>query len=382
MRTNYKIINTVAGLEKAVRILESETAVAVDMEADSMYHFQVKVCLLQMATEKSTIVVDPLKVKNLSPLKLLFSNPDIKKIFHGADYDVRSLFRDFGIEINHLFDTELACRFLGVKETSLEAAVEKYLNRTLDKKYQKKDWSKRPIAKEMIDYAAGDVKYLLTLAQVCEKELEKKGRLAWVLEECDALSKVRPDLSDEAPLFLKFKGAGRLKSKSLAVLESLLEFRKGIAEEKDKPLFKIIGNDSIMKIATVKPLTLRRLKKINALGEKQINMYGNDVIERVAGALEIPDSKLPVYPKKKPQTFPNEVPERIKALKSWRASKVRVLEIDPGIICNNALITSIAIQNPVDRRSLDRIKEMRNWQKKEFGQEIITLLRRPKHSNA
>jgi ribonuclease D len=106
------------------------------------------------------------------------------------------------------------------------------------------------------------------------------------------------------------------------------------------------------------------------------------VIERVAGALEIPDSKLPVYPKKKPQTFPNEVPERIKALKSWRASKVRVLEIDPGIICNNALITSIAIQNPVDRRSLDRIKEMRNWQKKEFGQEIITLLRRPKHSNA
>jgi len=378
MGTNYKIIDTEAGLEKAVRTLEKGKAVAVDMEADSMYHFQVKVCLVQMATEKSTIVVDALQVKNLSPLKPLFSNPDIKKIFHGADYDVRSLFRDFTIEINNLFDTELACRFLGIKETGLEAVIEKYLHINLDKKYQKKDWSKRPLPQEMIDYAAGDVIYLLKLAKVCEKELEKKCRLAWVLEECDYLSKVRPVLSDEEPLFLKFKGAGRLKSKSLAVLEALLQFRKSIAEKKDKPLFKIIGNDSIMKITTAKPVTLRRLKGTKALSGKQINMYGNGLIEVVAGALKIPENKLPVYPNKKAQRLPYEVPARIKALKSWRASKVRALKIDPGMICNNALITSIAIQNPVDIRAVGRIKEMKNWQKAEFGQEIITLLRRLK----
>jgi ribonuclease D len=375
MGTHYKIIDTQAGLEKAVRILEKGKAVAVDMEADSMYHFQVKVCLVQMATEKSTIVVDTLEVKNLSPLKPLFSNPDIKKIFHGADYDVRSLFRDFNIEINNLFDTELACRFLGIKETGLEAVIEKYLSITLDKKCQKKDWSKRPLPKEMMDYAAGDVKYLLTIAQVCEKELEKKGRLAWVLEECDYLSKVRPVLRDEEPLFLKFKGAGRLKSKSLAVLEALLQFRKSIAEKKDKPLFKIIGNDPIMKITTAKPVSLRRLKGTKALSGKQIHMYGNDLIEVVARALKIPDNNLPVYPNKKAQRLPHRVPARITALKSWRTSKVRTLKMDPGIICNNALITSIAIQNPVDIRAMGRIKEMKNWQKKEFGQEIISLLK-------
>ena len=374
MRTTYKIINTGTALEKAVRILEKTKVLAVDMEADSMYHFQVKVCLLQMATETSTVVVDPLQVKNLSPLKPLFSDPDIKKIFHGADYDVRSLFRDFGIEINNLFDTELACRFLGIKETGLEAVIERYLNITLDKKFQKKDWSQRPLAREMIDYAVGDVSHLLRLARVCEKALEKKSRLPWVLEECDVLSKVRPILSDSEPLFLKFKGAGRLKSRSLAVLEAVLQFRKDVAEKKDKPLFKIMGNDSVMKIATAKPLSLRRLEGIKALSKKQIQMYGKDLIETVAGALNIPDSELPVYPQKKPQIFPNEVPERIKALKSWRASKGRVLGIDPGIICNNTLITSIAIQNPVDKKALGRIKEMKNWQRKEFGREIITLL--------
>ncbi len=145
MGTNYKIIDTVAGLEKAVRTLEKGKAVAVDMEADSMYHFKEKVCLIQMATKKSSILIDPLHVKDLSSLKPLFSDPDIKKIFHGADYDVRSLFRDFTIEINNLFDTELACRFLGNEGTGLEAVLKKYLDISLNKKYQKKDWSQRPL---------------------------------------------------------------------------------------------------------------------------------------------------------------------------------------------------------------------------------------------
>ncbi len=375
MGTNYKIIDTVAGLEKAVRTLEKGKAVAVDMEADSMYHFKEKVCLIQMATKKSSILIDPLHVKDLSSLKPLFSDPDIKKIFHGADYDVRSLFRDFTIEINNLFDTELACRFLGNEGTGLEAVLKKYLDISLNKKYQKKDWSQRPLPQEMIDYAAGDVIYLFSLAEICEKELEKKGRLTWVLEECDSLSEVRTVLSDEEPLFLKFKGGGRLKSRSLAVLEALLQFRKSVAEKKDRPLFKIIGNNSIMKITTEKPVTLRRLKGIKALSGKQINMYGNDLIKVVAGALEIPENKLPVYPRKKAPVLSYEVFGRIKALKSWRASKARALEIDPGMICNNVLITFIAIQNPVDKRAVEGIKEMKNWQKKEFGREIITLLR-------
>jgi len=273
------------------------------------------------------------------------------------------------------FDTELACRFLGNEGTGLEAVLKKYLDISLNKKYQKKDWSQRPLPQEMIDYAAEDVIHLFSLAEICEKELEKKGRLAWVLEECDSLSKVRTILSNEEPLFLKFKGGGRLKSKSLAVLEALLQFRKSVAEKKDKPLFKIIGNSSIMKITTEKPVTLRRLKGIKALSGKQINMYGNDLIKVVAGALKIPENKLPVYPRKKAPVLSYEVFGRIKALKSWRASKARALEIDPGIICNNVLITSIAMQNPVNKRGVEGIKEMKNWQKKEFGQEIITLLR-------
>ena len=376
MEIETQVIDTAADLKDIARSLEKEKAVAVDLEADSMYHYKEKVCLIQIATEKASFVVDPLAIKDLTPLKPIFSNPDIKKIFHGADYDVRSLYRDFKIRINNLFDTELACRFLGIKETGLQAVLKTYFNVNVDKKYQKKDWSKRPLPKEMMAYASKDVIYLLPLARMLIRKLKKLDRITWVLEECEDLSKVRPVLSNDGPLFMKFKGAGRLKSRSLAVLEALLQFRKRVAEKKDRPFFKIIGNESMMKIATARPVTLRRLKNIKALSNRQISMYGSDLIRVVAKTLKITESELPVFPSQKPPVLPNSVPAKIKALKSWRVSKANALGIDPGILCNNALITAIAVKNPVDSKSLETVKEIKNWQKQAFGTEIIKVLKK------
>jgi ribonuclease D len=375
MGNDYQMVETAAGLEKAAGALEKEKVIAVDLEADSMYHFKEKVCLIQLATEKTSVVVDPLQIDNFSILKPLFYNPDIQKIFHGADYDVRSLYRDFKIKINNLFDTELACRFLGIKETGLKAVLKTFFEINIEKKYQKKDWSKRPLPEEMVEYASKDVIYLLPLARILIDKLEEIDRLSWVLEECHNLSKVRPVLPNEDPLFLKFKGAGRLKSKSLAVLEALLQYRKSVAEKKDKPLFKIIGNDSIMKIATARPVTLRSLKGGKALSGRQISMYGNDLIQVVAGALKITERGLPVYPRKTVSPISSEVLERIKVLKSWRESKAMALDMDSGMLCNNALIAAIALKNPEDKKSMGTIKEMKNWQKTAFGREIITVLK-------
>jgi ribonuclease D len=105
---NYLTINSRPDLEKFTGQLEKQRIIGVDLEADSMYHFKEKVCLIQIATQHATAVIDPLRIKNLSVLKPVFGRGDIQKVFHGADYDVRSLYRDFKININNLFDTELA----------------------------------------------------------------------------------------------------------------------------------------------------------------------------------------------------------------------------------------------------------------------------------
>lgn len=375
-KTAYALVETPEGLGEAATALAREDRLACDLEADSMFHYREKVCLVQLGNGTGNFIVDPLQVKDLSSLKPIFSNRRIQKIFHGADYDIRSLYRDFGIVVRNLFDTQIAARFLGYTETGLEAVLSKKFNLKLDKKYQKKDWSRRPLPSEMIAYAAGDVIHLSTLARTLEAELDKLGRRQWVEEECELLSRVRPAEENGEPLFLRFKGAGRFSPRGLAVLEALLQYRRAMAEKKDRPLFKVLGNDSLVKIAKARPVTIKRLEGIRALSRKQIDMYGAPLVEEVEKALSIPESQLPTYPRKRQPRMPADVPKRIKALKKWRDPLAERLNIDPAILCSKALLTAIAVRNPSRTIDLNEIAEMRQWQRKEFGPAIISALKR------
>ena len=370
------MVRTRSSLKDLAAELERATVIGCDLEADSMYHYKEKVCLLQLATEHLTAVVDPLVIQDLDPLKPFFLNPKIRKVFHGADYDVRSLYRDFKIEINNLFDTELACRFLGIRATGLDAVLKKFFSVNLDKKFQKRDWSQRPLPDNMLRYAARDTIYLVDLSMFMTKALEEKGRLDWVTEECDILSRVRPAPANNGPLFLKFKGAGRLNRRNLAVLEGLLAFRQRVAQEKDKPLFKIIGNDAVMKIVTAKPVDMKGLKAVNALSQRQIRLFGRQIIQIVHDALKVPQRNLPVYPRKKPPATDPAVPNRIKALKRWRDARAKSLKINPALLFNKSLLTAIASAKPRHFKQLDQIGDMRKWQKTEFGKEIIALMKK------
>jgi ribonuclease D len=373
---DYEIIDTAAGLENLAARLQKEKTVTVDLEADSMYHFKEKVCLVQIGARNINAVIDSLQIRDLGALKPIFKNGEIRKVFHGADYDVRSLFRDFQITVDNLFDTQLACRFLGLKETSLEAVIRKWYKVNLNKKFQRKDWSKRPLPEEMMAYAAEDVRYLLPLAQRLESKLKLKGRLSWVYEECEHLSKVRSVENEPGALFLHFKGAGKLDRQSLAVLEALLQFRKKIARKRDKPLFRIVSNGSLMNLAVARPMSIKHLKKTRALSPDQINMYGNEIVAAVKAAHDIAESSLPVYPRKRPPSVPAQVGKRVKALRNWKESQAKKLDMDPALILTNALISTLAAQNPLHINELSKIAEMKKWQRKTFGKDIVSLLKK------
>ena len=63
---SYEWIETLPALERAVGILGGAKIIGVDLESDSMYHYFEKVCLLQLASESSSCVVDTLSLRDLS----------------------------------------------------------------------------------------------------------------------------------------------------------------------------------------------------------------------------------------------------------------------------------------------------------------------------
>ena len=361
-------------MDRLAAELAGTKQIAVDVEADSMYHFTEKVCLLQVSTGKSTYIIDPLQDIDLSGLKPVFSNPGIIKIFHGADYDIRSLYRDFQIEVCPLFDTHLACRFLGFKETGLEAVLGNLFDVSLDKRFQKKDWSKRPLPTEMIAYAASDSIYLLPLARQLKKELKALNRLYWVKEECELLSQVRPAPANHQPLFISFKGAGALHPGDLAILEALLQLRRKTAIQKDRPPFKIFQNTTINKLVRTRPTTLSKLKKTNALSKTQFEMYGHAIVDTIGQAVNAKAADLPRYPRKKPRAIRGSAQNRIKILRQWKDEKATSLDLDPALILTKAQITDLAVKLPKTVKELKNSNIIKRWQAREFGKEIIDVL--------
>ena len=369
------LIENDADLNKIVAELQKEPAIGVDLEADSMFHYQEKVCLLQISTHALHIVIDPLSVQDLSPLAPVFADARIRKVFHGADYDIRSLYRDFGIEVHSLFDTQIAARFLGVRETGLASLLKMRFDVLCDKKYQKKDWSQRPLPAAMLKYAVQDICYLLPLADILERELIEKGLLFCVEEECERLSGVRPNSSRNKPFFLSFKGAARLDPRSLAVLEKVLCFRDQVARRRDRPHFKVLGNKQIMEIARIKPVTKTDLTGIQGFSPRLIDHMGKSLIEKVREGLSLPDEALPVYPKKARQRLKSKEAARVKALKSWRERLSGKLGVDPALVCTSAQIQAIAIANPGEPENMECIEDIRKWQIKLFGLDICNVLR-------
>jgi ribonuclease D len=173
-----------------------------------------------------------------------------------------------------------------------------------------------------------------------------------------------------------FKGAGKLNPRGLAVLEELLQLRKKIAQKQNKPLFRIIGNRSLLTLAETRPQNLKKLVQADALSSKQIDHYGHQVVQAVINAMRLPARDLPNYPRKTAPMVPAIVAKRVKELRVWRDCQAKKLNIDPTIICTKALISSIAVQRPLSRSRLSKIKELKSWQATEFGNDIIAILKK------
>jgi ribonuclease D len=368
-----ELVTTADRLAEIAAVLCSQSEFAVDLEMDSLHHYQEKVCLIQVSTRTDSWLIDPLALKDLSPLAGPLGDPGIRIVMHGADYDIRSLHRDFGIEVQNLFDTMLASRFLGITEFGLAALLKARFGTELNKKYQKADWSKRPLSPEMSAYAAADTSDLLALYDQLNAELIEKNRLEWLEEECRLLCQARVT-EKEGPLFLSCKGAGKLKGRSLAVLEELLQLRNCQARELDRPPFKVISADTLLEVAEKRPRSLADLSGIKGMTTGQVQRFGERIIAAVSVALALPEEELPRFPRQRRDEPSDGAKERLKYLKSWRDIYSSAQGLEPGVVAPNWLLESAADRDPAAVSDLNGISGMREWQKRAYGLELLKAL--------
>ena len=133
---NPHLIETDAGFEKAINELRAQPRIAVDTESNSLFAYKEQVCMIQISVPQTDYLLDTLQDIDLEPLGSIIGNNKIEKIFHAAEYDILCLKRDFGFEINNIFDTRVAMRTLGRERTGLGNVLEEEFGVKVNKKWQ------------------------------------------------------------------------------------------------------------------------------------------------------------------------------------------------------------------------------------------------------
>jgi len=375
---DFEIIERQSDLEALARDLLKEKIVAVDTEADSFYHYFDKTCLVQIATAKSSYLVDPLALggpSELAPLAPLFKSPDVRVVFHAAEYDIYVLKRDCGFEFDNLFDTMVSAQLLGYPAVGLSALIEHHFGVKLPKDEQRSDWSRRPLTDEQLTYAASDVQYLIRLADKLEKELRKAKRLEWAQAEFEALTQRKwPSRGFDKLGYLRIKGAKKLDPKSLGVLRELYILRDKRAREIDRPPFKVLGNRTLLDIAEAKPRTQAALAEIKGVSELIVRRIGSDLVEAVREGKKEGHGPIPKLEGNGRRRMDRRAERRLATLKKWRSERASELGLDPGVLCPNSALESMSIDPPADADELARRKEIKTWFAREFGAEVAGVL--------
>jgi ribonuclease D len=374
-----KMIEAIEELEWLADKLKGVEHVAIDMESDSFYVYHEKVCLLQLTAFGEDFVIDPLAVKDISPLGPMFRDSKIEKIFHAGEYDIVCLKRDYGFEIRNIFDTMVAARTLGLSRLGLAPLIEEHFGVKLSKKLQRANWGKRPLTPEHIEYARNDTRFLHELRDRLAAQLEEKDLLRDAQDEFKRLEKIEPPAKSFDPdHFWHLHGARELTGEGRAVLKRLYVYREKTAARLDRAPFRVMPEDLLVRVAQSSPDSVDGLRKVKGMSPYLFRKYGKEIFKEVEkGRGAAPIEKPPKRPKR--DAWDGDTMRRYEALRQWRKEVAAKRGVNPVVILPTEdvrLLAQAPAVNPDDPKGwLDCVSE---YKRESYGPEILAILKAPR----
>jgi len=367
-------LDTADAVDHFLAGLSDVRAIALDTEGASFHRFVDRVYLLQLSTDQHEAIIDPLPIGIPARLGALLEDRDVEVILHDADYDLRLLHQDYGWRVTRLFDTRVAAQLLGLRSFGLAALLEQYFGVKLDKKHQRADWSMRPLPADMLDYAAQDTRYLLSLRDTLRLQLEQKGRWHWAEEEFRRAEGTRWEDEAENTAYLRMKGARDLTRRELGRLRELAKWRDAIAADLDRATFRVAGNEVLLDLSRVAPTNREGLFAVKGFPRGMSDVRAQEALQAIARGNDIADEDLPRFAKTQRWDRDPDFDERVARLKSVRDRMAVEFDLDPGVLCSRDRMEAVARRNPRTVEELLEIPELRRWQGEVLGAAFVKAL--------
>ncbi len=373
MTRTQSFIDTPEGLARAIDSWRGQPALAIDTESNSFFVYRERTCLVQVSTRDADWILDPLAV-DLRPLGEILADARIEKVLHAAEYDVISLRRDYQFGIRNLYDTLIASRAVGRRRVGLGSLLEDVLAMKLEKDEQRSDWGRRPLSADQIAYAYADTRYLLQLSDALKQEVASKGPevVEEVAVDCERMAarEGRPREVDP-DAFEKHKSARKMDPVARSILRALYDARETRARETDKPLFRVVSDETLGEIAVRKPRTRAELQHVPGVTPPIIGRHGDALMAAVQAGLAA--EPLPFVRRASAPVDLHEE-ERYEALRAWRKQVADARGVEVDVIAGNAALHAIAKARPSSVEALAALDALDAFRLKKYGAAIVGVL--------
>jgi len=282
MTNGWVWVDTLSKIDEAREDIRRSPIICVDTEYDSFRYFRAVLCLIQIEADEKTYLFDPLNGLDYSFLGSVFADPNILKVMHAGDNDVRILKRDYGFAFHNIFDTHRAASILGCHYLSLAALVGRYLGIEFEKKksMQRSRWDTRPLSWEQLQYAVEDTAYLKDLYRRLEEEIEERGLRVDALKSFEGIADVMwGDNHFDPRGYKNIKGYQSLAAHQKRCLKHLYHWRFQKANVTNLALFRILPDQTLLDLVRMEAPSVDMLTYSGILSYEKVTRYGAEIVE-------------------------------------------------------------------------------------------------------
>lgn len=366
---HYTLVTSGTALKEAARRWAESPVLGMDTEFVRTSTFYHRLGLIQISDGRSSWLVDPLAVEDLSPLVEIFRAPQILKVLHSASEDMEVFYRAFGVLPEPLFDTQVAAALAGAGPfLSYQKLVAAFLGVEVSKDETRTDWMARPLSAAQLAYAAVDVIYLIPLYERLQSELSALGRFSWAFEDSAALLDTSRFAEDLEGAYLRIKGAGRLDRRQLGALQILATWREKEARQRDMPRNFVLKEALLLDLATRQPKAERDLQKLPSFDARQADRDAATWLDFLAKNAERPESDLPPRLSRAPYSpAVRELEDQLRELVKRKAAE---LSLPPEILAPRRTLDALlrlTLGKPEPRLP----RELSGWRREVIGDDLL-----------
>lgn len=368
-------ITTTDDVERVAAAVRAAGQFAIDLEFMSEERYVPELALVQVAWRANgvptAVAIDPLAV-DTSPIAKLVADPEVITILHSGQADLSLLRARLGVAGASIVDTQVAAAFLGMGEQIGYAPfIQRTLGLTVDKGGQFTEWLRRPLSEDQLRYALDDVLHLLPAWQIVEDELRERGRLAWVLEECERMARGWSDRPPPEEMYRRVSGWATLRPRQQGALRAVAAWRERESLSANRPPARLVAERTLLELARRPPRTVDGLREVRGMTDGIVRRYGMQILDALHEG-----EQHPIEGGDMPKPLPPAAQAWAGVLGGLVQAHCRDADIAARFVASRADLEAVALWwFEGDHAVEPDVAVMRGWRRELVGEVVLRWLR-------